>query len=137
MFKLLKKAIRFLLYSSILCGLIIKLPEWHYSYIRNKVGSKVVTIVHHSGRGGGTGFYVKGASGNTYIMSNSHVCDYAAKNGKVFVKEENETRMVERKVLESSAFTDLCLIEAVSDKDGLKVGEETTSWSNCCSSRTS
>lgn len=104
--------------------LALKVPELHGQYLRAVVGSKVYKIVGKLDGGGGTGFAVEAPSGTSYILTNSHVCEHAMEqhgNNEVLVVSPDGTSMP-RRVLESSNFTDLCLIEGLPGVSGLKVG---------------
>lgn len=102
--------------------MILKLPEYHYEYVRNVVSAKVVKITNFDKTSGGTGFHVRSPSGKTYILTNAHVCSIE-KDGEVLVTDENEHSMI-RKVIERSDFTDLCLVEGVPGTKGLLLGSE-------------
>lgn len=112
----------FLLFC-LICSLIFKLPEIHYNYIRNSVGNKVVMITNPEGTHGGTGFHIKGHSGRTYILTNSHVCSHTEENGLVTVSDTNGN-ILPRRILLNSDFTDLCVIEAMPGAEGLSLGSE-------------
>lgn len=100
----------------------LKLPELHYNLIRSYVGSKVVKITESSLRSGGTGIHINSPHGNTYILTNAHVCG-VGKNGIVYVTSE-EGVTIPRRIIESSDFTDLCLVEAMPGYNGLSLGSE-------------
>lgn len=108
-------------FSLLITGL--KLPEWHNNKLRNKVQSKIVKVTNSQLNSGGTGFYVKGKSGKTYIMTNAHVCEVGT-NGIVYIFDENKGRAVPKRILEESSTTDLCLIEGISDVEGLELADE-------------
>lgn len=104
--------------------LMIKMPETHGSFLRNKVGSKTYMIKGNSKSGGGTGFSIIAPSGESYIMTNAHVCDHSLKvtsiPGTVLVVTPEGA--IRRRVIEVSDKTDLCLIEGVPNEKGLSVG---------------
>lgn len=75
--------------------------------------SSVVYIVNKNETTGGTGFHVKTATGNKYIITNSHVCEGTAENGTVYVKFKEDERPTPRRVIEESQLTDLCIVEAM------------------------
>lgn len=84
----------------------------------------MVKITEATGRSGGTGFYVQTPSNKTYILTNAHVCSLK-KDGVVYIHDADEIRALPARVLEESAFTDLCLIESPThSKRGLVVGDE-------------
>ena len=115
------KFLKHLLSLVLVVGLVIKLPEVHYNYIRNSVGNKVVSITNASGSSGGTGFHVNSPSGKTYILTNSHVCSHVQVNGLVLVHDA-EGNSLPRRVLLDSDFTDLCVVEAMPGASGLSLG---------------
>lgn len=102
---------------------ILKSPEIHKDYLRNKVGSKTVKITTKSERSGGTGFFVKAASGNTFILTNKHVCQVKNKAGIVYVRLENESQSVPRKVVAEYEKHDLCLVESFHGIEGIEVAD--------------
>jgi S1-C subfamily serine protease len=79
------------------------------AYYRHSVGSNVVRIFNTKMTSGGTGFHVKAKSGDSYILTNKHVCELADKNGLVLVEQNGQE--MERKVLERYELHDLCLVE--------------------------
>lgn len=111
----LKKLAKVSLALLLITGIAIESPQIHRSWLRWDVGSKVVRIVKvdASGRpmGGGTGFQVKAPSGKKYLLTNAHVCEHTQDaNGNVHIWFSNDT-FIERKVIEISGSTDLCLVE--------------------------
>lgn len=103
---------------------IIKVPEYHYSYIRNKGSQAVVKITDPLEITGGTGFHIRTEKGNNYILTNGHICGLAKldPNGNVYVKNLEEDRLIPRKVIEVSNFADLCLVEGIPDSSVLTLG---------------
>jgi S1-C subfamily serine protease len=104
--------------------LVIKAPEIHRTFLRMKVGSKVYMIKAGPDTGGGTGFAVKAASGQSYIVTNSHVCDGVSemrKDGKVLVADDSGRGML-RGIIEVSDRSDLCIIEGLPGVEGLSLG---------------
>jgi S1-C subfamily serine protease len=94
-------------------------PEIHSAYIRSYVGDRTVLV--SGARGGGSGFFVKAASGKTFIMTNQHVCELADSNGMLNIQLENTKRVFNRRIVEKYENHDLCLIEGIGDTDGLKL----------------
>jgi S1-C subfamily serine protease len=114
---------RSLIASSVILMLIAiaaKSPEIHGHWIRSKVGDKVYTIRNE--RGGGTAFAIKAPSGATYIMTNDHVCEVAI--NEVVTVFNNDGDSIQRRIIEHSSYTDLCLIEGPPGVEGLSVGSE-------------
>jgi S1-C subfamily serine protease len=111
----------------ILCIAISLLsPVLYKRLMREYLSSKVVLITAESltkkpYQSGGTGFFVTGPSGKTYIMTNRHVCNLA-QDGKVWVKVIGRTSDHQVKMLESSNAFDLCLLESFDDIEGIYVG---------------
>lgn len=79
----------------------------HKLYIRSL--QRDVVMIRNSKGSGATGFLIKGKSGNSVIMTNSHVCGLQ-ENGKVFVQYRND--MYVQSVIKEYALNDLCAIEA-------------------------
>lgn len=98
-----------------------KAPELHSKFIRSQVGSKVYVITNDERRGMGTGFAIKGASGETYIITNDHVCGVSS-DGISVVLINNDGKALRRRILEQSKTTDLCVIEAPPGVSGLSLG---------------
>lgn len=110
----------------VLFGTLFELPNIHRVWLRNKVASRVVEVVGAKDSGGGTGFQVQAPSGVTYIVTNSHVCEYALKEAKsknlLLVKKGDH--YMKRRVYEISDKSDLCLIEGWPGMSGLNLGSE-------------
>lgn len=87
-------------------------------------GSYVVRITNKAGTSGGTGFHIDAPTGQTYIMTNAHVCGLGKDTKTVFVARDAFDRKIERRIIEVSEKTDLCLVEALPGESGLKL-----SWS--------
>ncbi len=106
--------------------LAVQAPQIHKDYLRITVGPSVYKIVKidEQGRvlGGGTGFAVKTENGNTYTLTNAHVCQAFKGSPDVNVMLEDGTVMP-RRILEISDKTDLCLVEAVPGAKGLELAE--------------
>jgi S1-C subfamily serine protease len=100
------KGTALLILGSLLVWSAPHLKDAHYRYI---TGSKVVKI--SSRAGSGSGFHVKAASGQVYILTNEHVCSMANKNRELIV--ENQTKRIPRKVIAIYKNHDLCLMEAL------------------------
>jgi serine protease Do len=71
------------------------------------VESPYVMLTNIEGSGGGTGFYVKAASGKTVIVTNRHICDGAA------IYQYKFGRPIELQIIEVAPHTDLCLLQPV------------------------
>ncbi len=94
--------------SLVILGVIFWPSKSHeYKYIRKYVGSKIINIED------GTGFYIKGQSGKSYILSNYHVC--GDPHDKVI-----EINFEKHTVLKIDETNDLCLIGPLKeDKNGI------------------
>ncbi len=103
--------------------LAVRGPEFHGHWLRHSVGSKVYTIKDIRNRGGGTGFAIKAPSGNSYILTNDHVCSVSSDGENVLIENESGLSM-QRRILSKSDFTDLCLIEGIPGVEGLSMGSE-------------
>lgn len=120
MLKYLKLGLVSIIFVMTFLTLSAKGPELHNDYLRHNVGNKTVMI-----RGllsGGTGFFVKAKSGDTYILTNNHVCE-AAVEGVLFVKTPDNLIHI-RKVVANYQNHDLCLIESVKGYTGLSVADK-------------
>lgn len=114
-----KKLFKSIIITLSLCALIFSSPNLHNLYLRHKVGSKVVKITNKAGNSGGTGFHIKANSGDTYILTNAHICELAV-NDIVYISID-EMRLIPKRVIEISEDTDLCLIEPLSRVSGLNM----------------
>jgi S1-C subfamily serine protease len=109
--------------------MVLKAPQFHANYLRNKVGSRVATVLKTDQRGGGTGFFVKAASGKTVLLTNAHVCRLADSRKQLLVVTQDGQRF-KGKVIEIFKKHDLCVVENKTKIEGLKlssgvdVGEE-------------
>lgn len=73
------------------------------------VESSYVMLTTIEGNGGGTGFYVKAASGKTVIVTNRHICDGSA------IYQYKFGRPIELQIIEVAPHTDLCLLQPVAN----------------------
>lgn len=106
---------------TVLLFLAARAPEFHGHWLRHSVGSKVYTIKDNPRSGGGTGFAIKAPSGESYILTNDHVCSVSSDKQTVLVQNEAGLSM-RRRILARADFTDLCLIEGVPGVEGLSIG---------------
>lgn len=98
----------------------LKAPDLHDSYIRTKVGNAVVKVL--TADSGGTGFHVVAPSGNTYIMTNRHVC--SGKAGDVLLVQTDSGKSIPRKIIGVYKDHDLCLLESLPGVKGITLGSE-------------
>jgi S1-C subfamily serine protease len=94
-------------------------PEMHGYWIRSKVGAKSY-LIYEPKVGGGSGFAITAPSGETYIVTNDHVCAVSRDSYSVMVKDEDDNRM-RRRIIARSERSDLCLIEGMPGIEGLSV----------------
>ena len=87
-------------------------------YINDKVGTHVVEIRDPQGvRGGGTGFFVNTPGGNTFILTNNHVCGLALDNTLMIDSEYFAT------IVAHSPDHDLCLVSNPLNESGINVAK--------------
>ena len=95
--------------------LCVAAPTMHKSWLKHKVGQSVFEIVltgpNDKILGGGTGFEVQAPSGEKYILTNAHVCE--AFHGKDITVQLHDGRLLQRRIIEISSVTDLCLAEGL------------------------
>lgn len=99
-------------------------PLAHRALLRHSIQKKSVMITNAQGNHGGSGVNIMTPKGNKYILTNAHVCEVGGKEGIVYVQSDYEERVIPRKVIEKSGFTDLCLVEGLPNADYIKVGKE-------------
>lgn len=117
------KFLRNLVVALLIMAFIVKAPELHYNYVRNKVQKTTVMVTNKEGNSGGSGSHIKAPSGKIYILTNAHVCNLS-KDGTVYITDDYG-RTIPRRIIEKSDFTDLCLVEALPNYHSyLKVGSE-------------
>ena len=97
-------------------------PELHSRFIRNYVGTKVVTIMSPKRRSGGTGFLVKAKSGKTYILTNNHVCGLN-QDGFLNVIFNLNPQIYKQKIVARYDKHDLCLIDRIGEIQGIDLAD--------------
>lgn len=86
-------------------------------FLNEEVSTRVVTIMDtEQKKGGGTGFFVNTPSGNTFILTNNHVCGLANDAGTVLIDGEYYAHVVS-----NSPDHDLCLISNPLNNEGVDV----------------
>lgn len=122
--KPLQKPLTVVLLCLIAFSAVFEAPILHRAWLRHKVASKVFEVKGTKDGGGGTGFQVEAPSGEQYIITNSHVCEYALKDAgsKNILLVQMGSHAMKRRVLEISDRADLCLIEGWPGIEGLKLG---------------
>jgi S1-C subfamily serine protease len=114
---------KILLNVCIISLLFIHFKPSNRDSIRKEVNENLVKITNQWENSGGTGFHIISPSGKVYILTNAHVCELKDKNNNVFIRDEEGSRLIPKKVIEQSAFTDLCLVEGL-NKSGLKIARD-------------
>jgi S1-C subfamily serine protease len=90
----------------------VKGPELHHSYLRSVVASKVVYVFSDSsGRGGGTGFFIKTKSGKFKVLTNKHICESSKDKQFLYIKEEGEPISRPYRIYVMDEKHDLCLVD--------------------------
>ena len=107
------------------CFAILKGPELHTKWLRAKVGSKVYYVRDQANGPGGTGSAIKAPSGESYILTNDHVCG-VSKDGTLLIQSENGDSM-RRRIVAHDENSDLCLIEGLPGVSGLSVASSAPS----------
>lgn len=104
---------------------VFEAPTMQRMWMRHKVASRVFEVKGKQDGGGGTGFQIEAASGQSYIITNSHVCEYAQKDSKDdnFLLVRKSDHWMKRRILEISGDADLCLVEGWPGLSGLKLGD--------------
>lgn len=89
-------------------------------FINSVVGTNVVEIRDPAQKkGGGTGFLVNTPSGNTFILTNNHVCGLGNEAGMLLIDQEYYAQIVA-----SSPDHDLCLVSNPLNWDGISVASD-------------
>lgn len=93
----------------------------------NSIGQEKVVELRDpdNKRGGGTGFLINSPSGNTYIMTNNHVCGLADSTGKLLVDGDYYAH-----VISHFADHDLCLVSNPLNLSGIDVGDSSRDGEN-------
>jgi len=101
--------------------IMLKTPGVHDKLLRHYVGNKVYMIMGK--QGGGTGFAYKAPSGQSYILTNDHICNLADEKGELRIID-NDGNSIPRRVIERSNFSDLCIVEGLPGVTGMSLGGE-------------
>lgn len=118
--------VRITIVTSVFAFAAIKGPYWHQEYLMSTISPNVVRLVRPSNhKTGGTGFSVQAASGLSYTITNRHVCELA-ENNIMHVNINESGRYYNLQVIEKSEETDLCLLQNLPGKQGLKLAWEVT-----------
>lgn len=114
---ILAKALKISVLAIVICTAALEAPYAHRKYIRNIAEESVVQI--YGQEGSGTGSHIELPNGQVVILTNKHICDMI---GPLIVKAENEPLPIARKVIKISEKHDLCVIEGLPGKKGIKLG---------------
>lgn len=94
-------------------------------FINEEAGDRVVLISDpKQERGGGTGFFVNTPSGNTFILTNNHVCGLAV-NDTLLIDGEYSAQIIAH-----SPDHDLCLISNPLNFSGISVADDSRDGEN-------
>lgn len=118
----LKFAIEYTVTVACICALaiaVLKLPELQNKWTHISVGSKVYMVRDSYRSGGGTGFAVKAPSGQSYILTNDHVCGVSSDGRTVLISGPEGS--MRRNIIAHDENSDLCLIEGLPGVEGLTV----------------
>lgn len=96
-----------------------ELSQIHDIYIRSYSDS-IVVLSNNEGSGG-TGFIAKGKSGESYVITNGHVCGLAVKD-KILVSYRDDNYIL--KVVKRYQFNDLCAVEAPTNNIPLSIAKD-------------
>lgn len=93
----------------------------------NSIGEEKVVEIRdpENKKGGGTGFLVNAPSGNTYIMTNNHVCGLANESGTLLIDGDYYAH-----VISHFADHDLCLVSNPLNLPGIDVGTDSRDGQN-------
>lgn len=103
------------------CTALFQAPYAHRKYIRSVAEESAVQIFGQNGRGSGA--HVRLKSGKVVILTNKHICEM---KGPLTVKAVGAKLAVERKIIKISKEHDLCVMEALSDRTGIRIGTAPT-----------
>lgn len=111
--------------AALVVMLVIKGPKAHKKWIFNSTKGSIVKVLNvkknpKQSDSGGTGFAIKW-QGQSYIMTNAHVCGYDIDKTPVKVIQLPNGKRVKRKVLKTDPSKDLCLVEGVDELPTLKL----------------
>lgn len=89
-------------------------------FIHSAVGENVVSIMDvDKVRGGSTGFFVNTPGGNTFILTNNHVCGLANSGGALLIDSEYIATVVAH-----SLDHDLCIVSNPMNYDGINLAKD-------------
>lgn len=115
-------AVEYTVTLAVICLLgvaVLKAPEMHNKWYHASVGSRVYMIRDSYNGGGGTGFAVKAPSGQSYILTNDHVCGVSGDGRTVLVSGPEGS--MRRNIIGHDDYSDLCIIEGMPGVEGITV----------------
>ncbi len=115
---ILAKALKTGVLALAIASISLSAPYAHKKFIRNIAEESVVQIFGQEGSG--TGSHVQLEDGRVVILTNRHICDM---KGPLMVKAEGEPLKIERKIIKISSKHDLCVIEGIPGRTGIKIGD--------------
>lgn len=95
-------------------------------FINSTVGTNIIEIRDPAQKkGGGTGFFVKSYSGNSFILTNNHVCGLANEAGALLIDQEYYAY-----VIAHSPDHDLCLVSNPLKRTGINIASSSREGQN-------
>lgn len=91
--------------------------KMHDTYLYDIKGDSIVKLFNSRGSSA-TGFQITAASGNTYIMTNRHVCDGLQEDSEIMYKSGSNSGSV--RVVYRDRIADLCLLEGADNIEPLE-----------------
>lgn len=103
--------------------------QFHNWALTLKVVPTVVLVGSKDGNTRGTGFHLKLPSGNTYLVTNRHIC-IGSKDKKVLYAKEKEfsEKVIPRKIIKIFENVGLCLLEPFYNYDALSLASGMTQF---------
>lgn len=96
--------------------MVLKAPQYHSNYIRDKTEESVLLMHTSEGRKIGSGFLLE-HNGELVAVTNNHICENIKDEAVAITKNDKEIRL---KKIKSSVDVDLCKLAIISDSKGLK-----------------
>lgn len=100
-----------------------EVPRAQRIFLRSYLSKKVVMLAQKNepsfpNGSGGTGFYIQAPSGNTYIMTNRHVCQ-GAETGGLWASTPDGEKQIDIVVVSDNS--DLCLLKPPTNETGIRL----------------
>ena len=116
--KTLKHLINSILLTACILATVVSGAILYETYMYNYTGASVVKLT--SGFSGGTGFQVTAPSGETYILTNAHICRIA---NELDAHSNTDEFLGTVKVIEIDKKHDLCIMESIRGLRALDVAD--------------